>query len=116
VTAPCRRGKGLSSRVADEKRPEGRFRSATRLANQTPSPSGAVKARAATAQRLGLDGEHGDGTRMSDASRPPQQSQPSPTLGAADRAPLPDARRRRREYGDSAPGDWRGVGGESPLR
>jgi hypothetical protein len=39
----------------------GRFAHQKDMASQEPSPSGAVKAREAPAQRLGLDGEHGDG-------------------------------------------------------
>jgi len=45
MTAPGRRGRGLASRVAERKRPEGRLSSATRLANQEPAPRGAVKVR-----------------------------------------------------------------------
>ena len=40
----------------------GRFAHQKDMVSQEPSPSGAVKAREAPAQRLGLDGEHGDGT------------------------------------------------------
>ena len=88
VTAPCRRGDLHPCPFGERTRPAGRFVHQRDMASRKPAPRAAVKAREAPAQRLGLDGEHGDGMgregvslelRIAATSRPPLPVQRSGT-------------------------------------